>query len=135
MAGVLKALSVGLLIGLVGFAVLQIVPTYFKSYEFENAARNEAHLATVDLRSSDAIRNDIYQKARDLGLPVELGNIKVQSEAHEFSPNSLDTVMDPSATPRTVGRVEIDVSYAVPVEFPGWTFHLNFQFHADDHHM
>jgi hypothetical protein len=133
--GALKALSAGLLMGALGFSALQIVPIYFKSYEFEDAARKEAHLAAANLRTGDAIRDDVYQKAQDLGLPVEIGDIKVQAEAHDSGVNSLDTLMDPSATPNKVGSVDIDVAYAVPIEFPGWTFHLNFQFHADDRHM
>jgi hypothetical protein len=135
MAGVLKALSAGLLMGVLGFAALQIVPIYFKSYKFENAARRDAHLAAADLRTGEAIRDDVYQKAQNLGIPVEIGNIKVHSETHESSASSLGTLVDPSAKPNMVGSVDIDVSYAVPVEFPGWTFHLNFQFHADDRHM
>lgn len=133
--GGLKALSAGVLIGALGFATWQIVPVYFESYEFQEAAQKEAHLAATNLESDEAIRNELYQKAQDLGLPVEIGNIKVQSTSHESGVNPLDTMLDPSAKPITVGNVDIDVSYAVPVKFPGWTFHLNFQFHADDRHI
>lgn len=134
-AGALGALSAGLLLGALGFAAFQIVPVYFKNYEFENAAQKEAQFAAVNLRSDDAIRGDLYQKSQDLGLPVEIGNIKVKSATRADGPTSVETILDPSAKANMVGIVDIDVSYAVPVEFPGWTFRLNFQFHADDRHM
>ncbi len=133
--GASKALSAGLLVGALGFATLQIVPIYLKSYEFENAAQKEAHLAAVNRSSDEAIRGEIYQKAQDIGLPVDIGNIKVQATPHESGVNSLETMLDPSAKPAMIENVDLGVSYAVPVKFPGWTFHLNFQFHADDRHM
>jgi hypothetical protein len=117
-AGALGALSAGLVIGSLGFAALQIVPIYFKSYEFENAARREARLAAASLRSDDAIRDDVYQKAQNLGLPVDRGNIKVRAVARDSGASTLDSFLDPSATPNMVENVDMNVSYAVPVEFP-----------------
>jgi hypothetical protein len=62
-------------------------------------------------------------------------NIQVQSATSESSTGTLDVVLDRSAKPSMVGTVDIDVSYAVPVEFPGWTVRLSFHLHADDHHI
>lgn len=131
----LGALAAGLLLGALAFAAFQIVPVYFKNYAFENAARKETQLAAANLRSDNAIRDDIYQKAQALGLPVEIGNIKVQSRVREDGPTSIESVLFPSDKPNLVGNVDIDVSYTFPVEFPGWTFRLNFRFHVDDRHI
>jgi hypothetical protein len=131
MAPVLKALIVGMVLGAIVFAFIQIVPVYVKSYEFRQAARKEARLAAFNAMTEDSIRGDLYEKAQELGLPVERAGIKVGST--EIDGNaSLTDLMDPVAHKITTGLVDIDVSYDVPVEFPGYTLRLKFRVHADE---
>jgi len=130
----LQALAAALALGLTAYTLLQVVPAYVKNYEFEDAARKEARLAVTNPKSGPAIQDDLYQKAQELGVPVEIGQIRVNSGAAVSSVSSLDTLMSSTAEGSTsaVGTVNIEVSYAVPVRFPGYTLQLRFHVHADD---
>ncbi len=131
-ATVLKALLTGVVLGVLIFGILQVVPIYVKSYEFEQATKKEARLAATNLESGPFIQEDIYQKARQIGVPVEKQQISVDSGARESHLISPDSVLDPSVPATLTGIVNIEVSYAVPVRFPGYTLELRFHFHADD---
>jgi hypothetical protein len=64
-------------------------------------------------------------------LPVELQGIKVRAAA-TAAPATMTQLMDPEAHEVNTGIVEIEVSYAVPIEFPGYTLQLQFHLHADE---
>lgn len=131
----LNDLLAGIVLGLAAYVCVQIAPAYVKNYELGSAARREARLAAVDFKSNEVIQGSIYDKARELGLPVEMEQIRVASVVTVSAPDALASLMDAGAAPQssTKASLDIEVSYSVPVEFPGWTFHLNFHLHADDH--
>jgi hypothetical protein len=133
----LNGLLTGVVLGVAAYVCVQTVPVYLKSYEFEAAARREAQLAAVNFRSNEAVQGEIYDKAHELGLPVEMEQIRVESVVTESNPGTsvaslmgAESPSEPSASAKA--RLDIEVSYAVPVEFPGWTFRLNFHVQADD---
>ncbi len=121
-----------MILGALVFTLFQLAPVYTKNYEFEGAARREARLASANMKSGQAIQADIYQKAQEIGVPVEIQQIRVDTAASESHVSSLDSMMDPTAQAAPTGIVEIEVSYAVPVRFPGYTLQLQFHIHADD---
>jgi hypothetical protein len=127
----LKAFAIGMVLGAPAFICMEIAPIYVKSYEFREATRREARLAASNQESEQAIRGDLYQKAQDLGLPVEMQGIKVRAAATE-APATMTQLMDPESHEASTGLVEIEVSYAVPIQFPGYTLRLNFHLHADE---
>jgi hypothetical protein len=130
----LNGFLVGVLLALAGYASVQIVPVYIKSYELSAAARRAAQLAAVDFQSNQAIQGAIYDKAQELGLPVQMNQIQVQSTVSESVAGSIETLMDPAAADHVERKatLKIEVSYSVPVEFPGWELRLKFHLHADD---
>jgi hypothetical protein len=130
----LNGLLAGVVLGLAAYVCVQIVPVYMKSYELNAATRREAQLAAVDFKSNEAVQEEIYEKAQELGLPVEMEQIRVESLATESTPGALASVLGADSPPQTDTKasLDIEVSYSVPVEFPGLTFHLNFHVHADD---
>jgi hypothetical protein len=130
----LNGLLTGIVAGVAVYLCVQIVPVYVKSYELADAARREARLAAVDFKSNEAVQAEIYDKAQRLGLPVEIEQIRVKSVVRESAPVSVDSLIDPESAPQesTKASLDIEVSYSVPVELPGWTYHLNFKLHADD---
>jgi len=131
-AKALRALLACMILAALAFALYQLAPVYTRNYEFQDAARREARLASANMKSGPAIQEDIYQKAQEIGVPVEIQAIKVETAATESHVSSLDSMMDPTAQAAPTGIVEIEVSYAVPVRFPGYTLQLQFHIHADD---
>jgi hypothetical protein len=114
------------------YIAFAIVPVYLKSYQFEKAVRREAVLAAVNLTSADAIQQDLHKKAEALGLPVEPGEIQVKSVVRQAPADALNVLVDSTAEPNKTAIVSIEVRYAVPLRFPGYTMELNFHVHADN---
>lgn len=104
-----------LLLGLLVTAAIiiiavRVVPIYVRSYEFKDAIRTEAKFAGVRSKSPEAIREDLYKKARDLELPVRREQISV--------------VLAPKG-------VRIVTHYTVPVDLVVYQTTLAFDFSAD----
>ena len=132
-----QALLAGISIGVLVYAGVQLSSAYLKGYEFEKAARKEAALAAANFRPEDAVREDLMEKAQDLGLPVERENITVTSaqKQAEVPIGAVAAIVangNQNELP-TVGAVNIDVAYQVPIAFPLHTFEMKFHFHADEH--
>lgn len=128
----LQAWVTGLIVGVIGYALFQTVPVCMESYQLENAARREARLASTNWKSDTAVQDVVYQKAQDLGLPVDRPAINVASSIRDKPVNGIVALMDAPTESDTTATVNIEVSYSVPVRFPGHTFYLKFHFHADD---
>jgi hypothetical protein len=120
------------MLGVIGYAIFQIVPLYIESYKLEDAARREARLASADWKSDATVQDVIYQKAQDLGLPVDRQEINVASSIRDTPVSGVVAVIGTATEIATVANVNIDVSYTVPVAFPGHTFYLKFHFHGND---
>jgi hypothetical protein len=86
-----------------------LVPPYWANYQFQDAIKNEALMATNSTKTEDAIRDSIYRKAQDLDIPIQKDHIKVQ----HLGSNGM-------------GSVSIDAPYSVPINFPGYPVTLNF---------
>ncbi len=93
------------------YTLIRIVPVYVKSYDFQDTVRTEARFAGVNNRQPVEIRQRLFQKAQELGLPMRPEQIVV--------------------VPVSRGGVRISVSYSVPVQLIGYTLTLNFQTAAD----
>jgi len=135
-AKAVQALLTGAIIGVVVYTTVQIAPAYFKNYEFEKAMRNEVRDDTANWRSDSAIREGVLEKAHDLGLPLAKDGIRVSSSQKPL-PLPVAGVEAIVASGNNdlpaVGDVTIEVSYAIPLAFPGHTFEWTFHFYFDDH--
>jgi hypothetical protein len=129
----LQAWVTGLILGVIGYALFQVVPVYMESYQLEEASRKEARLASANWKSDAAVQDVVFEKAGDLGLPVDRQDIHVASSVRDKPVNGVVALLGADGEPATIADVDIDVSYSVPVVFPGHTFYLKFRFHADDH--
>jgi hypothetical protein len=136
-AKILEAVLGGTAIAVLVYATAQIAPAYIKNYEFEGAIRKEIQLAATNPHTAAAITDDVDEKAQDLGLAIEREGIKVTTSQKPVPiPVAGVEAIVASGSPNElplIGDVSIDVSYAVPVPFPGHTFRWNFHFHADNH--
>jgi hypothetical protein len=127
-----QAWITGLMLGVIGYAIFQIAPVCMESYKLEDAVHREERLASADWKSDETVQDVIYQKAQDLGLPVDRQEINVASSIRDTPVSGVVAVIGTAREIATVADVNIDVSYTVPVAFPGHTFYLKFHFHADD---
>jgi nitrogen fixation protein FixH len=103
-----------LILGSMGFLGIKILPTYVNNYQFQDSIEAESRFALTGYpkKSSDDVRQDIYKKAQELGLPVKSENIMV--------------VM-------TNGTVEISVDYSVTFDLSVYQWTHDFHPHADNH--
>ena len=80
------------------------IPVMVNTYSFRDYMEEEARYAAIRKGDED-IRNRLYERARELTLPVEKSNIQVQRSRHE---------------------VTISVKYMVPIETPVFTHRWQF---------
>ena len=103
-------LVVGILIVAAGiFASVALIPPYWANYQFEDAIKTEALMATNSTKTEDAIRDSVYKRALDFGIPIDKEKIKVSHVGANGS-----------------GSVTIEAPYTVTVNIPGYPVVLNF---------
>jgi hypothetical protein len=103
-----------LVVGALAFSAIKIFPVYFANYQFQDAVETESRFALTGYpkRSIEDIRDDVWKKAQELGIPAKREDIRI-------------TV--------TNGAVEIGLDYSVPIDLKVYQFTLQFHPHADNH--
>jgi hypothetical protein len=101
-------------LGAMVFSAVKIVPVYFANYQFQDAIESESRFALTGYpkKGEDDIRQDVWKKAQELGIPVKREDIHV-------------TIAQ--------GSVDIGLDYAVPIDLAVYQFTLQFHPHADNH--
>jgi len=82
-----------------------MIPPYFNNYKLEDIVADEARMNTYTPKSEDAMRETIYQKAKDMDIPLTREQIAVQ---------------------RAPNGVSIEVNYTVHIDYPIHPVDLNF---------
>ena len=101
---------IGILVVVVAiFVSVALIPPYWANYQFEDAIKTEALMATNGTKTEEAIRDTVYKRALDYGVPLDKEKIKVQHIGQNGS-----------------GSVTIEAPYAVTVNVPGYPIVLNF---------
>jgi hypothetical protein len=102
------------IVAALGFTAVKIVPVYVEAYQFQDSIEAESRfaLASYPKKSVDDIRDDVYKKALDLGIPTKREDIVVNV---------------------TNGSVEIGTDYSVPIDLKVYQYTLQFHPHADNH--
>jgi hypothetical protein len=100
--------------GAMVFVASKIVPVYFANYQMQDSIESESRFALTGYpkKNADDIRNDILQKAQELGIPAQKDAIQVDLEN---------------------GSVDISLNYSVPIDLAVYQFTLQFHPHADNH--
>jgi hypothetical protein len=103
-----------IIMGAMLFAAVKIVPVYFANYEFQDAIESESRFALTGYpkRNQEDVRDEVWRKAQDLGLPAKKDDIRVALAN---------------------GSVEIGLDYVVPIDLAVYQFTLQFHPHADNH--
>lgn len=94
------------------YLAYKIIPVYVNNYELEDAMKTEARFASVNRKSPDEVRDNVYKKVRELQIPAERNDIRVELIG--------------------AGGVRITVTYTVIIDLPGYQLKLNFQPTADN---
>ena len=104
----------GVVLGAMSFVAIKVVPVYFANYEIQDSIESESRFALTGYpkKSADDVRNDIWNKAKDLGIPTQRDAVHVAMEN---------------------GSVEIGLDYSVPIDLAVYQFTLQFHPHADNH--
>ena len=97
---------------LVGLSVLaltiylgcKVVPVMINAYAFRDFLEQESRFAALR-KKDDEVAKRVFQKARELELPVESKNIKIN---------------------RSAGRFDIAVKYTIPIETPVYIYNWAF---------
>jgi hypothetical protein len=95
-------------------SAVKIVPVYVANYQFQDAINTETEFALSGYpkKTADDIRQDVFKKAEDLGIPAKPGDIQLDD---------------------TNGSVSISLNYSVPIDLYVYQFTLQFHTHADNH--
>jgi hypothetical protein len=96
------------------YAGFKIIPVYVSSYEFQDYIRQQNPFWVTQRAPADAIKETILAKARELGLPVNAEDVKVDVGG---------------------GRVAVSVDYTVPVDFKVYTLALHFSPAAENRQL
>ena len=88
-----------------GFTAVKIVPVYVEAYQFQDSIEAESRFALTGYpkKSADDIRDDVYKKAEDLGIPAKREDIVVNVSN---------------------GSVEIGTDYSVPIDLMVYSIHV-----------
>jgi hypothetical protein len=111
-----NALLTIVILGAMVFAAVKIVPVYLANFEFQDSIESESRfaLAQYPKKSLDDIRDDVFKKAQDLGIPAKAEDIQV--------------IVDNNS-------VDIGLNYSVPIDLAVYQFTLQFHPHADNHNI
>ena len=100
----------GILI-IVGAVILiaTLAPPYFSNYQFQDALKTESQMSTYTTKTEDVIRDEVFKKAQDMDIPITREQIKVVRNGVVGT-----------------GTVDIEASYIVHVNLPGYPVDLHF---------
>ncbi|MFZ0978562.1 MAG: hypothetical protein WAN23_04080 [Candidatus Acidiferrales bacterium] len=108
-----KLITIAIL-GALAFIAVKIVPVYVNNYEFQDSIETESRfaLAGYPKKSVDDIRDDVFKKTQELGIPAKKEDIQVTVDNSD---------------------VDIGLDYSVPINLAVYQFTLQFHPHADNH--
>jgi hypothetical protein len=96
-------------LAIAGLMAFKMIPVRIQSAELYDFMDEQAKWAAN--RPSEAIKKSIVDRARELELPLDPDNVKVEK--------------------LTGDRIRMEAKFTVPVEFPGYTYMWNFHHQVD----
>lgn len=110
----LNTLLTLVILGAMVFAAVKVVPVYVTNFEFQDAMQSESRfaLAGYPRKSADDIRDDVFRKVQDLGIPAKAEDIQVSVDNND---------------------VDITLDYTVSIDLAVYQWDKQFHVHADNH--
>jgi hypothetical protein len=93
------------------FAGIKIVPAYFANYQLEDALKTETRFAAYNRKSDDEVRDDIWKKVQELGIPVRKEDIHIMNAG---------------------GTLQATIDYTIPVDLQIYQFDMHFHAQGDN---
>jgi hypothetical protein len=109
--GRLKALVWTLILAAMAFVLYKEVPPRINDYELQDKMREEALFASASRKTPEDVRNAIFEKIQDLGIPAKKEDIKVEVNLR---------------------GCRISVEYTVPIDLMVYQHELHFHPAADN---
>jgi len=112
--GRIKSLVILVVLAAVIYAAVKIAPAYINNYQLQDSVTTEARFATSTYpkKSPEDIREDVWRKMQELGVPAKKEDIQVNMQDQ---------------------YVAISIDYVVPIDLSVYQFTLQFHPHADSH--
>jgi archaellin len=104
-AGSLKAIIWTIILVAIIYVAAMMLPVMINEYQFQDSLQNIARFASLNHSNVDEIRKVVLAEADKEDLPIQAGDIKVESRA---------------------GNVQIDVDYSVTVDLKVYQWTVNF---------
>jgi len=67
------------------FAASKYVPPYFTAFQFNDFIRQEVKFAASSRKTTDRLRQDVLQKAKEMGVPIEARDIHITRKGPSFT--------------------------------------------------
>lgn len=103
--GRLKAILWTVVLVLLVYAGFKLIPAYVNQYQLQDKITEEARFVTVNRKTDDQIRDDIFREIQDLNIPARREDIQLENTPH---------------------LVRISVAYTVPVDLLFYHTELHF---------
>ncbi len=100
-----------IVLGSMIFVGVMIAPPYFTNYQLQDAMKTEARFAGYNRKTDDEIREDVWKKVQELGVPAKREDIHITNENN---------------------TLQITVNYSVPIDLKFNQFTLEFHAHGDN---
>lgn len=94
------------------FTAIKVVPPYFANYQLQDSIKEEVRFAVASRKTEDAIRDDVWKRMQELGVPGQKEDIHVVVSGNDTT---------------------ITLDYTVPIDMKVVQFNLDFHLHADNH--
>jgi hypothetical protein len=110
--GKINLLLTLIVVGFLVFAGIKIVPVYVNNYELQDSMETEARFAVANRKSPVDIRQDVWKKVVELGVPAKQDNLKVT-----YGPD---------------GTIQLTLDYTVGINLLVYQWNKDFHIRADN---
>ena len=100
----LKFILVMAIIGIVGYIGYMFLPIAYQAYLFKDLMQHDVDVASSQGYPASWVKDQLVKSAPEFGVPA-------------------DAVINPQ---QRDNRIEVNVQYVIPIEFPGYTYQYNF---------
>jgi hypothetical protein len=100
----LKFILIMAIIGIVAYIGYMFLPIAYQAYLFKDLMQHDVDVASSQGYPASWVKDQLVKSAPEFGVPA-------------------DAVINPQ---QRDNRIEVNVQYVIPIEFPGYTYQYNF---------
>ena len=100
----LKFILIMAIIGIVAYIGYMFLPIAYQAYLFKDLMQHDVDVASSQGYPASWVKDQLVKSAPEFGVPA-------------------DAVINPL---QRDNRIEVNVQYVIPIEFPGYTYQYNF---------